>query len=64
MSTQYAVRLDDGFDVTIYTQNIDISSVGEQLAPGERVHMTWKPEHTFVIKGRVNRDQLGGATDV
>jgi spermidine/putrescine transport system ATP-binding protein len=63
VSTQYAVRLDDGFDVTIYTQNIDISSVGEQLTPGERVHMTWKPEHTFVIKGRVQRDQIGGAPD-
>jgi spermidine/putrescine transport system ATP-binding protein len=64
VSTQYEVRLDDGFDVTIYTQNLDISSVGEQLAPGERVHMTWKPEHTFVIKGRVKRVPVGGSPDV
>ena len=64
VSTQYAVRLDDGFDVTIYTQNLDISGVGEQLSPGERVHMTWKPEHTFVIKGRVKRQEIGGAPDV
>jgi spermidine/putrescine transport system ATP-binding protein len=64
VSTQYAVRLDDGFDVAIYTQNLDISGVGEQLSPGERVHMTWKPEHTFVIRGRVKRDEIGGAPDV
>ncbi len=52
VSTQYQVRLDDGVEVTIYAQNIDISGVGEQFSPGARIRLTWKPQHTFII-GRV-----------
>jgi spermidine/putrescine transport system ATP-binding protein len=51
VSTQYEVRLDDGVEVTIYAQNIDISGVGEQFSPGERIRLTWKPRHTFIVTG-------------
>jgi spermidine/putrescine transport system ATP-binding protein len=51
VSTQYEVRLDDGVEVTIYAQNIDISGVGEQFSPGERIRLTWKPQHTFIVTG-------------
>jgi spermidine/putrescine transport system ATP-binding protein len=60
VSTQYEVRLDDGVEVTIYAQNIDISGVGEQFSPGERIRLTWKPQHTFIVKGE---SAEGGQTD-
>jgi spermidine/putrescine transport system ATP-binding protein len=60
VSTQYAVRLDDGYDLTVYTQNIDISGTGEQVSAGERVRLTWKPQHTFVIKGPASLETIEG----
>ncbi len=59
VSTQYEVRLDDGTELTVYAQNIDISGVGEQFSPGERIRLTWKPQHTFIVTG----DAGGGQPD-
>src|SRR3954451_19977260 len=55
VSTQYVVRLDDGRDVTVYTQNLDTSGVSGQYPVGELVRLSWLPKHTFVIGGRVDR---------
>jgi spermidine/putrescine transport system ATP-binding protein len=56
VSTQYVVRLDDGRDVTVYTQNLETSGVSEQHAAGQQVTLSWSPKHTFVI-GRRADDQ-------
>jgi spermidine/putrescine transport system ATP-binding protein len=49
VSTQYVVRLDEGHDVVVYTQNLDVSGVGEQHRVGQQVRLSWLPKHTFVI---------------
>jgi spermidine/putrescine transport system ATP-binding protein len=50
VSTQYIVRVAEATDVAVYAQNIEVSGRHEQLASGSAVRLTWKPEHTFVIK--------------
>jgi hypothetical protein len=35
----------------VYAQNLDTAGAGELLADGQRVTLTWKPQHTFVISG-------------
>ena len=52
VSTQYAVRLDDGTDLTVYVQNVETSGVAEQLSAGERVRVSWRPQHSFVVGSR------------
>ncbi len=49
VSTQYLVATRDGHRVTVYSQNLDTSGSGQALAGGQRVRLTWQPEHTFVI---------------
>jgi spermidine/putrescine transport system ATP-binding protein len=49
VSTQYVVRLDEGRDVVVYTQNLEVSGVGEQHREGQQVRLSWLPKHTFVI---------------
>lgn len=49
VSTQYLVATRDGHHVTVYSQNLDTSGSGQALAGGQRVRLTWQPEHTFVI---------------
>ncbi len=49
VSTQYVVRLDEGRDVVVYTQNLEVSGVGEQHRVGQHVRLSWLPKHTFVI---------------
>jgi spermidine/putrescine transport system ATP-binding protein len=49
VSTQYLVRTDDGHHITVYAQNIETSGSAEALADGQRVRLTWRPQHTFVI---------------
>ena len=43
VSTHYLVRADFGEEMAAVVQNIDQT----RFAPGERVRMTWRPEHTF-----------------
>jgi spermidine/putrescine transport system ATP-binding protein len=51
VSTQYVVQTADGHRLTVYTQNLDTAGASEAMADGQRVHLTWKPQHTFVISG-------------
>jgi len=51
VSTQYLVQTADGHRLTVYAQNLDTAGAGELLANGQRVVLTWKPQHTFVISG-------------
>jgi spermidine/putrescine transport system ATP-binding protein len=49
VSTQYLVETADGRRLTVYAQNLETSGAGEAHAGGQRVRLTWKPQHTFVI---------------
>jgi spermidine/putrescine transport system ATP-binding protein len=49
VSTQYLVETADGHRLTVYAQNLETSGASEVLADGQRVRLTWKPQHTFVI---------------
>jgi len=51
VSTQYLVQTAEGHRLTVYAQNLDTAGAGELLAGGQRVQLTWKPQHTFVISG-------------
>jgi spermidine/putrescine transport system ATP-binding protein len=51
VSTQYLVETGDGHRLTVYAQNLETSGAAEALADGQRVRLTWKPQHTFVISG-------------
>jgi spermidine/putrescine transport system ATP-binding protein len=51
VSTQYLVQTAEVHRLTVYTQNLDTAGAGELLADGQRVNLTWKPQHTFVISG-------------
>jgi spermidine/putrescine transport system ATP-binding protein len=49
VSTQYIVQTGDGHKVTVYAQNLETSGASEVLSDGQRVTLTWRPQHTFVI---------------
>ena len=49
VSTQYLVKTADGHTLTVYAQNLETGGASEVLADGQRVRLTWKPQHTFVI---------------
>ena len=51
VSTQYVIQTADGHRLTVYAQNLDTAGASEAMAGGQRVHLTWKPQHTFVISG-------------
>jgi spermidine/putrescine transport system ATP-binding protein len=51
VSTQYLIETGDGHRLTVYAQNLETSGAAEALADGQRVQLTWKPQHTFVIEG-------------
>ena len=55
VSTQYLIETPGGSRLTVYAQNLETSGAAEAYADGQRVRLTWRPEHTFVIEG--------GATD-
>jgi spermidine/putrescine transport system ATP-binding protein len=50
VSTQYLVQT-EGHRLTVYAQNLDTAGAAELLADGQKVLLTWKPQHTFVIPG-------------
>lgn len=52
VSTQYLVQT-EGHRLIVYAQNLDTAGASELLADGQRVALTWKPQHTFVISGPV-----------
>jgi len=49
VSTQYLVATRDHHQMIVYAQNIETSGASEVLADGQRVRLTWKPRHSFVI---------------
>ena len=70
VSTQYLVETGDGHKLTVYAQNLETSGASEVLADGQRVRLTWKPRHTFVIGPAegpvgtgVSTEEVEGQTD-
>lgn len=55
VSTQYIVETRGGARVMVYEQNIEHAT--KLLARGDDVHLTWAPEHTFVVESN------GASTD-
>jgi spermidine/putrescine transport system ATP-binding protein len=49
VSTQYIVKLPDGHSVTVYEQNVQRATKAELWSSGENVHLSWLPEHSFVV---------------
>jgi spermidine/putrescine transport system ATP-binding protein len=49
VSTQYLVRTGDDHRLVIYSQNIETSGAAAALADGQRVRVSWRPQHTFAI---------------
>ena len=49
VSTQYTVHTDEGHELVVYSQNLEVSGVTDQLSAGQRVRVGWRPQHTFVI---------------
>jgi spermidine/putrescine transport system ATP-binding protein len=47
VSNQYKVEGPGGAELTVYVQNL---GADETPAPGRKVRLTWRPEHTFVVK--------------
>jgi spermidine/putrescine transport system ATP-binding protein len=56
VSTQYLVNTPNGHTLTVYAQNLETSGVRDVLADGERVRLTWRPQHTFVIEAAEGHD--------
>jgi spermidine/putrescine transport system ATP-binding protein len=50
VSNQYKVEGPGGAELTVYVQNL---GAGDPPAPGRKVRLTWRPEHTFVVKPSV-----------
>jgi spermidine/putrescine transport system ATP-binding protein len=46
VSNQYKIEGPGGTAITVYVQNLGAEPVP---APGERVVLSWKPEHTFAV---------------
>jgi spermidine/putrescine transport system ATP-binding protein len=46
VSNQYKIEGPGGTAITVYVQNLGAEAVP---APGERVVLSWKPEHTFAV---------------
>ncbi len=50
VSTQYMVETRGGARVMVYEQNIERTTKDELWARGDEVHITWSPDHTFVVE--------------
>jgi spermidine/putrescine transport system ATP-binding protein len=48
VSTQYIVEAPSG-TLTVYEQNVERATRGELWARGDRVQVTWSPDHSFVV---------------
>jgi spermidine/putrescine transport system ATP-binding protein len=55
VSTQYTVRTGDGHVMTVYSQNVETSGRGEALTAGQQIRLTWRPEHTFIVRAAQER---------
>jgi spermidine/putrescine transport system ATP-binding protein len=52
VSTSYIVETVDGTRLTVYEQNAERATKAQLWTPGERVQLSWSPDHTFVIADR------------
>jgi spermidine/putrescine transport system ATP-binding protein len=50
VSTSYVVEARSGARLTIYEQNVERTVHGSLHQPGETVHLSWSPDHTFVVR--------------
>ncbi len=50
VSTQYIVRTTGGTRVMVYEQNMKHASSADLWARGDKVHLAWAPDHTFVVE--------------
>ena len=55
VSTQYIVETRRGTRVMVYEQNIERTTKAELWARGDEVHLTWSPDHTFVVEAIAER---------
>ena len=49
VSTQYLIATPYDHRLIVYAQNLETAGASEVLADGQRVRLTWLPQHTFVI---------------
>jgi len=56
MVTRYVVDLDAGGELVVVQQNLETSSQQVLEAPGRRVRLNWRPEHTYEI-GKEGNEQ-------
>ena len=47
--TQYVVEGAGGLRLLVSEQNVDRTTRSDTWRPGERVALTWKPDHGFVV---------------
>jgi spermidine/putrescine transport system ATP-binding protein len=50
VSTSDVVEARSGARLTIYEQNVERTVHGSLHRPGETVHLSWSPDHTFVVR--------------
>jgi spermidine/putrescine transport system ATP-binding protein len=50
VSTQYIVETRGGARAPVYEQNIERTTKEELWSRGDQVHLTWIPDHTFVVE--------------
>jgi spermidine/putrescine transport system ATP-binding protein len=50
VSTQYIVETRGGARVQVYEQNLERATKSELWERGDAVHLTWSPDHTFVVE--------------
>ncbi len=63
VSTEYTVQLQDGLDVRVYMQNTEASSATPHCSRGDRVRLSWRPDHTFLITDETPVAVGGETTD-
>ena len=51
MVTRYVVDLDAGGQLVVVRQNLETSSQEALAEQGKRVRLSWRPEHTYEIRG-------------
>ncbi len=64
--TQYVVATAYDHRLVVYAQNLETSGASEVLADGQRVRLTWKPQHSFVINAEqpaTTETETGSDTD-
>ena len=51
MFTRYVVELDAGGKLVVVRQNLETTSQEALSEQGKRVRLSWRPEHTYEIRG-------------